>query len=99
MSVDKFQELKNILYEQKAYLETHFYVKQIGVFGSYVRGEQTDKSDIDILVELNRPMGFVKFIKLENYLSTLLGRKVDLVSSKALKPYIGQNILAEVKYV
>ena len=65
----------------------------IGVFGSYVRGDQDSKSDLDMLVEVRRPVGFVKFIRLENHLSQLLGVKVDLVTKKALKPHIGRRIL------
>ncbi|MHA1694852.1 MAG: nucleotidyltransferase family protein [Candidatus Helarchaeota archaeon] len=66
------------------------------MFGSFVRGEQNETSDIDILVEFKKPIGFFKFLRLEEYLSELLGIKVDLVSKKALKPYMGQQILKEV---
>ena len=55
----------------------------IGLFGSYVRGDQDSKSDLDVLVEVQRPMGFVKFIRLENHLSQLLSVKVDLVTKKS----------------
>lgn len=74
-------------------------MRGIGIFGSYVRGEQDENSDLDILVEIERPAGMVKFIKLENYLSHILGVKVDMVTKKALKPHIGQEILKEVQYV
>ena len=74
-------------------------VAQIGVFGSFVRGEAAEDSDVDILVEFSRPVGFVAFMRLETHLQKLLGRKVDLVSRKALKPYIGRRILEEVRYV
>jgi len=56
-------------------------------------------SDIDLLVEFNKPIGFVRFIKLENSFSNLLGIQADLVTKKALKPYIGEQILREVQYV
>jgi predicted nucleotidyltransferase len=71
-------------------------VKTIGVFGSYVRGEQKRGSDVDVLVEFEEPVGLFEFMDLEDYLSELLGVKVDLVSKKALKPHIGENILQEV---
>ena len=74
-------------------------MRKIGIFGSYVRGDQIQDSDIDILVEIERPMGFIKFIKLENRLSQILDSKVDIVTKKALKPYIGRRILQEVQYV
>jgi len=69
------------------------------VFGSFARGQQREESDVDVLVQFSRPVGFVSFMKLENHLQELLGRRVDLVTKKALKPYIGRHILAEVRYV
>jgi predicted nucleotidyltransferase len=73
-------------------------VKEIGVFGSFVRGESKKGSDVDILVEFEEPIGLFEFMDLEEYLTNLLGRKVDLVSKKALKPYIGEYI-RKVVYV
>lgn len=94
-----FDEIMKQLQAHKQNLKDNYGVTSVGVFGSYVRGEQTEKSDIDMLVELEKPVGFVKFIQLEKYISTLLGIKVDLATKKALKPYIGQRILREVRYV
>jgi uncharacterized protein len=99
VSIKNFDELKDILSQQQAYLENSFQVTRIGVFGSYARNQQTDNSDIDILIDLKKPIGFVLFLQLENYLSDLLGKKVDLVTRKALKSIIGKEILAEVRYV
>jgi predicted nucleotidyltransferase len=94
------EEIIRILKEHKEELRDRFKVKEIGVFGSYVRGEQKRKgSDIDILVEFEEPIGFLEFLGLEEYLSDLLGAKVDLVSRKALKPRIGGYILKEVVYI
>ncbi len=93
------QEIKRILLSHKQDLSDKYGVREIGIFGSYVRNENKKNSDIDILVELEKPMGFFKFIRLERYLSELLGAKVDLVTKNALKPHIGQRILAEVIYV
>jgi uncharacterized protein len=90
------ETIKRILSTQKAELKRKFKVKTIGVFGSYVRGEQKRKSDVDVLVEFEEPIGLFEFVDLENYLSDLLGVKVDLVSKKALKPHIGERILEEV---
>jgi len=70
-------------------LQQRYRVKELGVFGSVVRGEQKGTSDVDILVEFEKPIGFFRFLELEEYLSDLLGVKVDLVSKKALKPNIG----------
>jgi len=79
-------------------LRKKYNVKGIGLFGSYVRGEQKKGSDVDILVEFREPIGLFKFLELEEYLGELIGRKVDLVSKKALKPRIGKRILAEAVY-
>lgn len=94
-----FEEIKEIIQKHKGEFKEQYGLKEIGVFGSYVRGEQNEKSDIDILVELEKPMGFVKFFKLENALSQLLGAPVEMVTKKALKPHIGKRILQEVRYV
>ena len=93
------EEIKARLEQLKPTLREKFKVKTIGVFGSYVRGEQKRGSDVDVLVEFEEAVGLFEFMRLENYLSDLLGVKVDLVSKKALKPYIGEYIKREVVYV
>jgi predicted nucleotidyltransferase len=93
------KRIKRVLLQHKAELRKKFKVKTIGVFGSYVRGEQKQGSDVDVLVEFEEPVGLFEFMRLEFYLSDLLGVKVDLVSKKALKPYIGEHIKREVVYV
>jgi len=92
-------EIRAAIEANREVLETRFKVKSIGVFGSYVRGEQRKRSDIDILVEFKGPMGLIEFMRLESYLSGLLGMKVDLLTKGALKPHIGRRILDEVVYV
>jgi len=93
--MQNLEKIKKILKEHKKELEEKFYVKNIAIFGSYVRGTQTKESDIDILVEFKKPITLIQFIKLENYLSELLGLKVDLVMKKSLKPYIKKQVLKE----
>lgn len=93
------EEIKNIITEHKDTLQSHHKVRQIGIFGSYVRGEQQKKSDLDILVTFSGSVDLIKFIQLENHLSKLLGVKVDLVTKAALKPFIGKHILEEVVYL
>ena len=83
----------------KREVEQEYSVKTIGVFGSVARDEQTGKSDIDLLVEFSKPVGFVTFMRLENFLSERLGNQVDLVTSDSLKPVIRQDVLSEVIYV
>ncbi len=94
-----FDKIRKILKEHKKELMEKYGVKEIGIFGSYVRGEARENSNVDILVEFEKPIGFFKFLELEEYLSNLIGKKVDLVSKKALKPHIGKFILKEVVLV
>lgn len=92
----RLEDIKNKLSEYKPTLHDQFKVREIGVFGSYVRGEQKKKSDLDILIDFYEPISLLKFISLENHLSEYLGVKVDLVMKDALKPRIGSHILKEV---
>jgi len=94
-TADIISSLKNIRED----LSQRFEVKEIGIFGSVARGEQTDTSDIDLLVEFSRPVSLVTFMRLEFYLSDILGNKVDLVTFDSLKPFIQQDVLSEVIYV
>ena len=96
MSSIQADKVLKTLHKLKPELQSHYFVKEIGLFGSVLRGDQTQISDIDILVEFSKPVGFFRFLELEEYLGTMLGRKVDLVSKKALKPLIGKQILSEV---
>jgi predicted nucleotidyltransferase len=90
-------EIKKILHTQKPYLAQKYGVTEIGVFGSYVRGEQTQTSDLDILVELEKPVriDLLDLIEMENYLGRLLQVKVDIVIKENLKRRIGRQILQE----
>ena len=95
------KELKKhlrIINKNFATLQHSYNVKKIGVFGSVARGESTSRSDIDILVELRKPMGFFRFIQLEDHLSELLNKKVDLVTRNALKSATKKSILHDVVY-
>ena len=87
---------KRILRAHLPALRERYAVTSLGVFGSYVRGEQKPKSDLDLLVEFARAPSLFKYIELEDHLSDLVGIKVDLVMKKTLKPHIGRYILAEV---
>jgi uncharacterized protein len=94
-----FDEIKALLQRHKEVFREQYGLKEIGIFGSYVRDEQVVESDLDILIELEKPIGFVRFMKLERTLSELLGIPVEMVTKKALKPHIGKRILQEVRYV
>jgi len=92
------ERIKKALKEHEEELKEKYGVKKIGIFGSFVRGEDIKDSDLDILVEFEEDVkiGLLKFVNMENYLSELLGVKVDLVEKSALKPRIGKHILKEV---
>ena len=97
----RLDEIKKILKECEKELREKYKIKEIGIFGSYVRGEAKESSDIDILVEFepDARISLLDFVELENYLSDILGIKVDLVEKSALKPRIGKQILSEVVYI
>jgi predicted nucleotidyltransferase len=91
-------EIRQLLQEQKPYLAEKYGVEIVGVFGSYVRQEQRPDSDLDILIELDRPpkISLIGLIELEDYLSQILGVEVDLAIKTNLKKRIGRRILQEV---
>ena len=89
-------EIYKILRLRIPQLQNNFRIKNLGIFGSYPRGSQGRASDIDILVEYQDIPDLLEFISLENYLSDLLGIKVDLVMKDALKERIKDKILKEV---
>lgn len=93
------EEITNILKSHKEELQKKYEVKEIGVFGSYVREEQKDASDIDIIVEFERIPGLFKFLELEIYLEELLHTKVDLVRKGAIKPRLRDSIFKEAVYL
>ena len=94
-----FQETILTIRKNRRELEENYGLRKIGIFGSCARNEQGVGSDIDMLVEVKRPMGLVKFMRLEQHLARLLKARVDLVTKKALKPHIGKHILREIRYV
>lgn len=91
-------EIENRLVELKPMLYRDFFVRKIGYFGSFARNEQTEESDIDILVEFEKPLGW-EFFDLQDLLEKELHRKVDLVSTKAVKKQLKDIIFSQVKYV
>ncbi len=95
----EIDRILNKIRNSKTEIAKEFHIKEIGIFGSYIRGEEKADSDIDILVEFEKPIDLFRFLDLEERLSELSGRKVDLVSKKALKTHIGKEILKEVQYL
>jgi len=82
-------------------IKKKYSIKSLGIFGSYIRNEQKNDSDLDMLIEFEDEavITLIDFVQLENYLSDLLNNKVDLVMKKSLKPRIGKQILEEVLYL
>lgn len=98
-AMKKTEAIKTQLEELQPTLKERFKVESIGLFGSYLRGEQKKGSDLDILVEFSEPIGLFEFIELEEFLRKELGVKVDLVMKTSLKPRIKERILKEAVYI
>ena len=94
-------EIKARLQGQKQYLFEKYGVTEIGIFGSYVRGEQKPESDIDVLIALTDPprIDLLDLVELEYFLSDLLNKKVDVAIKKNLRKRIGKRILSEVQAI
>lgn len=99
--MNTLQEIQATLRQHLPQVQQKYHVRQLGIFGSFVRGEQAETSDVDLLVEFdpNARFGLLTFCQLENDLSELLQCKVDLVMKDGLKPRIGERILQEVIYL
>lgn len=91
-------EIENKLRELKPYLESEYGVDQIGYFGSFAKGNQSEDSDLDVLVSFKRKVGW-KFFDLKFFLEKAFGIEVDLVTERALRKQWKRGILDEVKYV
>jgi len=86
---------RSVLHHQLPLLKERWNVASLELFGSRLCHDARPDSDLDILVTFHRPIGLLRLVELEHYLSDLLGVKVDLVLRDALKPRIGRRILAE----
>lgn len=93
------EEIKKTIDEHKSILKEKFKINSIGIFGSYLRKEEKEKGDIDILVEFYETIDLFEFVELEGFLSEALGVKVDLVMKETLKPRIKNRILKETVYI
>lgn len=91
--------LSKIIRQYLPKLKQEYNISYLGIFGSYIRGEQKEDSDLDILVEFSKEPDLLEFIGLKQELSETLGVEVDLVMKSALKPRIGKRILEEVVQV
>ena len=93
------EQIKDKLAKHREELKERFKVAEIGIFGSYVRKEQKKKSDVDIMVNFYETIDLFMFVELADYLSEILGVKVDLVMKDALKPRLKERILSEAVYL
>jgi|SRR6516164_1510431 predicted nucleotidyltransferase len=87
-----------ILRQHKAELQTKYPISNIGIFGSYARGEATDQSDIDIAVDITGPMG-LNFVAMADEMESLFGIKVDVVPKRSIKPQYLANVEKDIVYV
>ena len=92
-------EIKTIIKDHKPEVIQKYKVSEIGIFGSFVRGDQGKRSDIDILVDFYEIPDLLKFIELESYLQKLLRKKVDLVDKQGIRAELKDRILKEVIYL
>ncbi len=90
------EEIEKILASHKEELCRKYSIKEIGIFGSYARGDQEEKSDVDILVDFYKLPDLFKFIEIERALEEIIGIKVDLVRRPAIRKELRENILSEV---
>ena len=93
------EDIQTALREEMPFLRTHYHVETLGVFGSYVRGEQTEASDVDLLVTFSETPDLIEFVGLANHLEDMLGVSVDLGTPKGLKRYLAPYIMREVQYL
>lgn len=95
-------KIEQQLRENYPYLSRHYGVRKIGLFGSFVKGEPNETSDIDLVVEFERPIG-LRFIELADYLEHLLGRRVDLLTPAGIQtiraPRVAKDIVKNIVYV
>ncbi len=98
-SVKNVEEVRAILKEHKAEVVQKYKVRELGIFGSFVRGKQKRRSDVDILVTFVGIPDVFRYMELEDYLRKLLRKKVDLVRKEAIRPALKKRILKEAVYV
>lgn len=93
------EEIRRVLRESKPLLRDQYRVTEVGIFGSYARGEQTETSDVDVLIDYEVAPTLFKLVELRGFLSELMGVKVDVVTKHGMKPRIRERVLSEVIFV
>ncbi len=99
--MDTKQEILDFLQSNKIYMQKHYFLTKVGLFGSFARNEQTARSDVDLLIEIEQGTKHVHDLKisLSKYLTQAFGRDVDIAREKYLKPYAKNEILKDTVYV
>ena len=93
------EDVRATLRRELPFLRERFHVEALGLFGSYVRGEQTEASDLDVLVSYSRTPTLFEIARLQHHLEDRLGVRVDVALREGLKRYLAPYILREVEYV
>jgi predicted nucleotidyltransferase len=96
LSLDSIQQR---LRQRQDLFRQQYRITEMGVFGSYARGEQTTASDVDVLVDYEQAPTLAQLVELRDYLSDLMGKKVDVVTKRGLKPRLRERVLAEIVYL
>ena len=99
VKVTSLEEIKEVIGQHRQELKCQFHVEKIGVFGSYARGDQKKRSDVDFLVTFDEPIGLFTLSGLYIYLQEQLGRKVDVVPYNSLRPELRKYILKDLIYL
>ena len=92
-------EIKQILSERKSWLCETYQITEMGIFGSYARGEQTQDSDVDVLIDYSEAPTLFELVNLRDFLRDLIGLPVDIVTKNGLRPKIRDRVLSEVIYL
>jgi hypothetical protein len=95
----KLTAIKKIIRDHKTLLRERYNINRIGVFGSYARGDIHSGSDVDVLVEFSEPISLIQLVSLENYLSDIVGLKVDVVPKEDIRKELKDTILKDAVYV
>lgn len=97
--MNRYEDVQRELAAMKPALEAEYHVAALGIFGSFAREEQTEESDLDVLVEFERPVSLFDLVRLENDISDRLGIDVDLVTRNSLKPRVEASVDDDIVYV
>ncbi len=96
LRIYSIDEIRQVLGEQKDFFAQRFFANAFFLFGSYAKNMQTAQSDIDLLVEFSEPIDMFDFVELQEYLSRLFNKKVDLGTKNSLKSFVRESVLKEL---